>query len=277
MEMLKDKVALITGAARGIGKAIALKYASEGANIAFTDLVINEAAEETVKELEAFGVKVKAYASNAAEFEATQAVVDQVVADFGRIDILVNNAGFGISGAVEDTALDSAKKQLDVNFFGCFLCCKAAVPYLRQSGGGRIINISSMAAVLSIPFQSFYSASKSAINALTLALANEVRPFNITVCALMPGDVKTGFTAAREKSESSGAYEAVVQKSVATMEHDEQNGMTPRQLAEAVFHLATKKHPKPLSTCGTQYKVFAVLQKALPQRLVNAIVGKIYT
>ena len=100
MEMLKDKVALITGAARGIGKAIALKYASEGANIAFTDLVINEAAEETVKELEAFGVTVKAYASNAAEFEATQTVVDQVVKDFGRIDILVNNAGITKDGLV---------------------------------------------------------------------------------------------------------------------------------------------------------------------------------
>ena len=260
------KIAVVTGASSGIGLETAKLLSENGYRVYGLSRRVGEDGE-TLRHL----------SCDVTDEAQVQAAFQTVFEREGRLDLLVNNAGFGISGAVEDTALDSAKKQLDVNFFGCFLCCKAAVPYLRQSGGGRIINISSMAAVLSIPFQSFYSASKSAINALTLALANEVRPFNITVCALMPGDVKTGFTAAREKSESSGAYEAVVQKSVATMEHDEQNGMTPRQLAEAVLHLATKKHPKPLSTCGAQYKVFAVLQKALPQRLVNAIVGKIYT
>ena len=94
---------------------------------------------------------------------------------------------------------------------------------------------------------------------------------------VMPGDVKTGFTAAREKSRASDRYQTVVQKSVATMEHDEQNGMAPQTLAKAVLHLAQQKHPKPLSTCGVQYRLFAVLQKALPTRAVNAIVGKIYS
>ena len=260
------KIAVVTGASSGIGLETAKLLSENGYRVYGLSRRGGEDSE-TMRHL----------SCDVTDEAQVQTAFQTVFKQEGRLDLLVNNAGFGISGAVEDTTLDSAKKQLDVNFFGCFLCCKAAVPCLRQSGGGRIINISSMAAVLSIPFQSFYSASKSAINALTLALANEVRPFGITVCALMPGDVKTGFTAAREKSESSGAYETVVQKSVATMEHDEQNGMTPRQLAEAVLCLATKKHPKPLSTCGAQYKVFAVLQKALPHRLVNAIVGKIYT
>lgn len=104
----------------------------------------------------------------------------------------MNNAGFGISGAVEFTELAEAKKQFDVNFFGCFICSKNVIKYMRLQGGGRIVNLSSLAAPLAIPFQAFYSASKAAVNSLTLALANEVRPFNIKVCAVMPGDVKTG-------------------------------------------------------------------------------------
>ncbi len=259
------KIAVVTGASGGIGRETATLLAENGWRVYGLSRRGGEDGE-TLRHL-------VCDVTNEAQVETAFRTVFERE---GRLDLLVNNAGFGISGAVEDTALDSAKKQFDVNFFGCFLCSRAAVPYLRQSGG-RIINISSMAAVLSIPFQSFYSASKSAINALTLALANEVRPFGITVCALMPGDVKTGFTAAREKKDGSVAYADVVKKSVATMERDEQNGMSPRRLAEAVLRLAIQKHPKPLSTCGAQYKAFAVLQKVLPTRLVNAIVGKIYT
>lgn len=260
------KIAIVTGASGGIGRATAALLRENGYRV--YDLCRSGGEDsERLCHLRCDVTKETDVQ------QAFQTVFDRE----GRLDLLVNNAGFGISGAVEDTTLEAAKKQFDVNFFGCFLCARAAIPYLRQTGGGRIINISSMAAVLSIPFQSFYSASKSAINALTLALQNEVRPFGITVCALMPGDVKTGFTDSREKSGASDLYKTVVQKSVATMEHDEQNGMTPQTLAKAVLRLATAKHPKPLSTCGAQYRTFAVLQKLLPVRLVNALVGKIYT
>jgi len=260
------KIAIVTGASGGIGRATAELLSQSGYRVYDLSRSGGE-AHETLHHLRC----------DVTQENEVNAAFRTVFEREGRLDLLVNNAGFGISGAVEDTTLESAKKQFDVNFFGCFLCSRAAIPYLRQTGGGRIINISSMAAVLSIPFQSFYSASKSAINALTLALQNEVKPFGITVCALMPGDVKTGFTAAREKSGASDTYKTVVQKSVATMEHDEQTGMAPQTLAKAVLRLATAKHPKPLSTCGAQYRLFAVLQKALPAKAVNAIVGKIYT
>ena len=260
------KIAIVTGASGGIGQATAQLLCQNGWRV----YDFSRSGGEDSGQLCHIPCDVT---QEAQVQQAFQTVFDRE----GRLDLLVNNAGFGISGAAEDTPLDKAKKQFDVNFFGCFVCCKAAIPYLRQTGGGRIINISSMAAVLSIPFQSFYSASKSAVNALTLALQNEVKPFGITVCALMPGDVKTGFTAAREKSSASDSYKAVAQKSVSTMERDEQNGMAPQTLAKAVLRLAKQKHPKPLSTCGAQYRLFAVLQKVLPARLVNALVGKIYT
>ena len=184
----------------------------------------------------------------------------------------------GIQPGERVKALSQAKKQFDVNFFGCFVCCKAVCKYMRKNGGGKIINISSMAAPLSIPFQAFYSASKSAVNSLTLALANELRPFNISVCAFMPGDVKTAFTAQREKQESGAeVYGETIKKSLEQMEKDEQNGMSPEKIADAVCLLAKRKHPKPLSTTGINYKCFAVLSKILPMSAVNRIVGIIYS
>jgi len=194
----------------------------------------------------------------------------------GSIDLLISNAGFGISGAVEFTTLESARRQFDVNFFGGFLCAKYAAPLMREHGG-RIIFVSSAAAIFSIPFQSFYSASKSALNSLTLALGNELRQFGISVCAVMPGDVKTGFTAARDKcADGENVYCGRIVKSVSTMEKDEINGMSPEYIAGSIVRLAEKKRPKPITALGTQYKLFAVLAKLLPLRLINFVVGKMY-
>ena len=147
MGLLEGKVAVITGAARGIGKAIALKYASEGAAIAFTDLVINEAAEQTVRELEAFGVKVKAYASNAADFEETHKVVNEILAEFGHIDILVNNAGITKDGLM----LRMEEKQWDaviaVKLKSAFNFIHACTPIMAKQRTGSIIKMSSVVGV----------------------------------------------------------------------------------------------------------------------------------
>ena len=147
MGLLDGKVAVITGAARGIGKAIALKFASEGANIAFTDLVVNEAAEATVKEIEAFGVKVKAYASNAANFEQTHTVVDEIHKEFGRIDILVNNAGItkdGLMLRMEEGQWDAV---IGVNLKSAFNFIHACTPIMAKQREGSIINMSSVVGV----------------------------------------------------------------------------------------------------------------------------------
>ena len=200
MELLKDKVALITGAARGIGKAIALKYASEGAHIAFTDLVINEAAEETVKELEAFGVTVKAYASNAADFEATQTVVDQVVKDFGRIDILVNNAGITKDGLVMRMSEQQWDAVIAVNMKSAFNFMHAVVPVMARQRSGSIINMASIAGQTGNPGQVNYSASKAGLIAMAKSVAKEMGSCGIRANAIAPGYVISEMTEALPQS-----------------------------------------------------------------------------
>ena len=200
MKLLEGKVALITGAARGIGKAIALKYASEGANIAFTDLVINEAAEETVKELEAFGVNVKAYASNAADFEATQTVVEQIVNDFGRIDILVNNAGITKDGLVMRMSEGQWDAVIAVNMKSAFNFLHAVVPVMARQRCGSIINMASIAGQTGNPGQVNYSASKAGLIAMAKSVAKEMGGRGIRANAIAPGYVITEMTEALPQS-----------------------------------------------------------------------------
>ena len=203
--------------------------------------------------------------------------ISEVRSKTDHIDVVISNAGFGISGPVEFTTTGEARRQFDVNFFGAFHLVKAVLPILRAQRRGRIIFTSSVAAVLSIPYQSFYSASKSALNAMALALANEVRPFGITVAVLMPGDVATGFTDAREKNVAGQEVYQHVQSSVAAMERDERGGMTPEKMAYDLYHIATRRSVKPLYVGGVLYSVFYILNRLLPTRMVNRIVGKMYS
>ena len=191
--------------------------------------------------------------------------------------MLISNAGFGVSGAVEFTEPADAKRQLDVNFFGMVNVCHAVLPIMRKAGHGRIVNTSSVAGVVPIPFQTFYSASKAAINSYTMSLANEVRPFGIQVCAVMPGDIRTGFTAARKKSQAGDEiYGGRISRSVAGMEHDEQTGMAPETAGAYIASVATRKSVKPLRAIGLLYKFYCLLVKLLPVRTLNWLVRMIY-
>lgn len=208
---------------------------------------------------------------------AAKEVIQSIYEKEGIIDILINCAGFGISGAVEYTNLSDAKKQLDVNFFGVANVTQAVLPYMRKQGNGRIVNVSSVAALAPIPFQTFYSASKSAINAYSCALANEVKPFGITIAAVMPGDIKTGFTAAREKSlAGDDVYEGRITRSVKKMEQDEMNGMNPDLAGSFIAKIALRKYIKPLYSIGFVYKVLSLLCNILPCRMKNWIIWKLY-
>ncbi len=194
MGLLDGKVALITGAARGIGKAIAMKFASEGADVAFTDLVINEAGEQTVKDIEAFGHKVKAYASNAASFEETHNVVNQILADFGRIDILVNNAGITKDGLMLRMSEAQWDAVLNVNLKSAFNFIHALTPIMARQRGGSIINMSSVVGVSGNAGQCNYSASKAGLIGLAKSIAKEMGPRGIRANCIAPGFIISDMT-----------------------------------------------------------------------------------
>lgn len=194
MGLLDGKVAIITGAARGIGKAIAMKFASEGADVAFTDLVINEAGEQTVKDIEAFGHKVKAYASNAASFEETHNVVNQILADFGRIDILVNNAGITKDGLMLRMSEAQWDAVLNVNLKSAFNFIHALTPIMARQRGGSIINMSSVVGVSGNAGQCNYSASKAGLIGLAKSIAKEMGPRGIRANCIAPGFIISDMT-----------------------------------------------------------------------------------
>ena len=262
---MRSTVAIVTGGSSGIGLAAARALREKG----LTVFVISRRpfSEKGLHHL----------CADVADEQQCRDAVQTVLRRSGDLDLLVNCAGFGISGAVEFTEPADAKKQMEVNFFGTVNMTRAVLGYMRERGNGKIVNISSVAAPAAIPFQAYYSASKAAINAWTAALANEVRPYGVTVTAIQPGDIKTGFTAAREKStEGDEAYGGRISRSVAKMEHDEQNGMDPAAAGAYIAKIAMKDHPKPVYTIGFSYKAICVLLKLLPSRLANWLIGKLY-
>ena len=230
-----SKVAIVTGGTSGIGRATALALQSDG----YTVYELSRRPQGMAD--------VRHIVADITREETLRTAVDQVMAAEGRIDLVVNNAGFGISGAIEFTATEEAQRLFDANFFGMVRMNRCVVPIMRQQGSGRIINLSSVAAPVPIPFQAYYSATKAAVNAYTMALANELRPFGVTVCAVMPGDIHTGFTAARRKvAEGDEIYAGRISRSVQRMEHDEETGMDPAKAGAYIASVALRegnRHP----------------------------------
>ena len=214
--MSDQKVALVTGGSSGIGLSCANALRSKGWRV-FT-LSRREAGPGGFEHIR----------GDVSQPEECRRAVESVLVSSGRLDLLVNCAGFGISGAAEFTPEGEAESQVRVNLFGSANMCKAVIPQMRQQGGGRILNVSSFAALTPIPFQIWYSVSKAGINSYTMALANELRPFGISVAAVMPGDTRTGFTDVRRKCpEGDEVYRGVISRSVEKMENDERGGMSP--------------------------------------------------
>ena len=196
MGLLDGKTALITGAARGIGKAIALKFASEGANIAFTDLKIDENADQTVNEIKAHGVKAKGYASNAANFEESAEIVKQIHKDFGSIDILVNNAGITRDGLMMRMTEQQWDMVITVNLKSAFNFIHACTPIMMRQRSGSIINMASVVGVSGNAGQCNYSASKAGMIGLAKSIAKEIGSRGIRANAIAPGFIETDMTQA---------------------------------------------------------------------------------
>jgi len=196
MALLEGKVALITGAARGIGKAIALKFASEGADIAFTDIVINDAAKETLAQIREYGVKAEAYQSDASDFCQTAEVVSAIHSDFGKIDILVNNAGITRDALMLRMGEDQWDTVINVNLKSAFNFIHAITPIMARQRGGSIINMSSVVGEHGNAGQCNYSASKAGLIALAKSIAKEMGPRGIRANCIAPGFIVSDMTSA---------------------------------------------------------------------------------
>ena len=196
MNLLAGKTALVTGAARGIGKALALKFAAEGANVAFTDLAIDENGKQTEQELIELGVKAKGYASNAADFAQTEEVVKKIKEDFGSIDILVNNAGITKDGLMMRMSEAQWDAVIAVNLKSAFNFIHAVLPVMMRQRSGSIINMASVVGVHGNAGQANYAASKAGLIALAKSIAQEVGSRGIRANAIAPGFIETAMTAA---------------------------------------------------------------------------------
>jgi len=229
MKLLEGKTALITGAARGIGKGIAIRFAQEGANIAITDLALNAETEALEKELQSYGIKAKAYAADASNFIKSQEAVNQIVVDFGRIDILVNNAGI-----TRDTLLMRMTEEqwdlvLTVNLKSVFNMTKAVQGIMLKQRSGSIINMSSVVGVSGNAGQSNYSASKAGIIGFTKSIAKELGSRNIRCNAIAPGFIITEMTAKLDEKVREEWVKTIPMK----------RGGTPEDVANTTLFLAS--------------------------------------
>ena len=259
----EQRIVVITGASNGIGKAAAAAFSRYG------DRVFNLSRHDPRDPNSTF------VACDVTDEAKCSAAIETVLKQAGRIDVLILNAGFGISGPVETTEITAMQRQFDVCLFGSIRVLKPALPALRQSKG-TVLFTSSVAAVTPIPYQAFYSAAKAAINSVVMALRNELKGTGIRVAAVLPGDVKTDFTAKREKNAVNEVLYPNEVKSVAKMEHDEQHGMSPDRIAKRFVKLSRQRNPKPFCSVGIAYSAVCVLIKFLPARFANWVLGKMY-
>ncbi len=212
--------------------------------------------------------------------QSVAAAIDRVLQDAGRLDVVVNNAGFGFAGAVEDTSIEEVRALFETNLFGVLRVCRAALPTMREQGSGTIVNISSIAGRIGLPYQGLYSATKFAVEGVTEALRMEVRPFGIKVILIEPGDFHTGFTGNRKytvASEKNPAYQERFQRAIKVAESDEESGSSPERIARLLYRILQKSSPKVRYSVGAaSQRAAAVLKGILPSKLFEWGLMKYY-
>ena len=249
------RIVLITGASSGIGLACATDLAARGFRVYGT-------SRRAVTSPEA----VTMLTADVTDDRSVEQVVATILDREGRLDIVVNNAGMAIAGPVEHTSIEQAKNQFEVNFFGAFRVCRAALPVMRSQRSGYIVNIGSLGGLMAIPYQAMYSASKFALEGLSEALRMEVRPFGIRVVIIEPGDHKTALTQNRQVTKMPGgsdAYGPSFQAGLSRMAHDEQSGPGPEQIARLLYRIVSHPNPRLRYTVGPGVQRAAVWLKRL--------------
>ena len=263
------QIIVITGASSGIGRATARMMADKGNKV--YDLSRSDKPQDGVEHI----------ACDVTDRTAIEAAIGQIAKKEGRIDVLVLCAGMGVAGSIEFTKEEEMQRQFDVNVYGPIRVVQAALPLLRtQAMGknerGRIVFVSSMAAVFSIPFQAMYSATKSALNAFAFALKNELKEYKITVSSVLPGNVNTGFGAARRTDLAGSDVYPNMQAAIEQMEQEENNGMTSETVAKKVVKACTKKNPSLFYTSDWLSDLECLGNRLLPTWLANKVVGMMY-
>jgi len=272
---METKVVLITGASAGIGLSAAEQLMRKGAKVyaASRRGGISQKAQSGEGEL----IHVKMDVNIESDIAT---VIAQILKENNHLDVLISNAGNGIAGSIEDTSTEEVKYQFETNFFGSVKVIQACIPVFRAQGYGKIIATSSVAAIVPIPFQAFYSAGKSALLVFMQALSLELKPFGIQCCSILPGDTKTDFTAARKYTVASqsgdSAYTAKMKKSVGKMEKDEQNGVDASKVAKKIVTQVYKKKMKVSVVPGIDYKLICFLFNRLPASVRLWVVGLLY-
>lgn len=270
------KVALVTGASSGIGQAIAAELCKQGIRVYAASRSLPNYFDNTPESSSSDLLRTVRMDVN--DPLAVEKTVSQIIAAEGRLDFFVQSAGNGIAGSVEDTQIDEVRYQMETNFFGAVTPLPIILKQMRQQGSGLIVQVGSMAGVLSIPYQAYYSASKAAIASLNLALADEVRPWGIRCMLVQPGDTRTGFTQARVMTRSAleSDYAAVCRRSIDRMAADEQGGTSPETSARQVVRKMLKRRPPHVMSIGLFYKFAGMASRLLPLRLVRWVVRLLY-
>jgi len=265
---MKTKVILITGISSGFGLQMAIRLSAEGHIVYGT----------VRKEIE-HQPGVKYLLADVRDDHQVQQTVDTVIAEQGRIDVLINNAGMGVGGPSEFMPMEEVERQMDTNFLGLVRMAKAVLPHMRNAGEGMIVAFSSIGGLLGLPFQSYYSASKFAVEGFCEGLRMEVREHGIKVVVIEPGDFSTGFTAKRSKVDSMEAISAypAYRRSMGSAEHDEMSGLTPDYLASKIVRIIAKRNPRCRYMIATPIQKSSVfLKKVMPDMLFSKMIGWFY-
>lgn len=265
-------VAIVTGASSGFGYEVCKQLVEKGYKV------------YGISRRKLAPTGVTAFSADVSDESSVRSIIDEIALKEGRIDLLIANAGMGISGPVELTSNEMARRIMDVNFYGQIYAAQAVIQYMRAQKSGTIVFVSSVGAPIALPYQAFYSASKSAVNSVALALRNEVREYGIRIAVVMPGDASTGFTDARIKQNTQGSKEEGgtdslypgCDNAVASMEKDERTGISPEKVASVIVRAACKKNPAPLYVAGGKYRFLLALYNLLPTRAAVWLVGKFY-
>jgi len=262
------KVVLVTGASTGIGRVCSEHLAGRGMTV--------YGASRSVPS----GVQFQTLRMDVTSDASISDGIKQIHDQHGRLDVVINCAGYGIAGAVEETSPQEAMSQFDTNFFGAHRVCRAAIPIMREQRSGVIINISSLAGLLAVPFQAFYSASKFAMEGMTEALRMEVRPFGIRVALIEPGDFKSEFPANRVNtagSVKSDIYREQMERCVGVMREEEKNGKPPYPVARLVERIINDPSPRLRYTVGPfGERLGPKLKSILPYKLYEYLFMKHY-